>query len=206
MNPEHDQGIQEVLFRRDNEDWYRQYYRVAANNAIRMVSEALPSHMHHRREEIMAKLQAFLNEDVFFRTMSELVSTQGPLSVVCHGDCWTNNILFQSESCTDTEVNLAKFCRRNGIDDASFACPTRIHLSFRVTTTTTRRLKRQNDHSFLHTILLYKFIRFLYYDSDVFFSHPQSYQKVLVRRRCTPEPRIARYEETISVIVCTQLR
>lgn len=112
MNPEYE-GIQEALFRRDNEDWYRQYYRVAANNAIRMVSEALPSHMDYRREEIMTKLQAFLNEDVFFRTMSELVSTQGPLSVICHGDCWTNNILFQSEPSSDTEVNLfPKICWR----------------------------------------------------------------------------------------------
>lgn len=106
MNPEHDQSIQEVLFRRDNEDWYRQYYRVAANNAIKMVSEALPSHMNYKREEIMTKLQAFLSEDVFFRTMSELVSTQGPLSVFCHGDCWTNNILFQDEPNPDLEVNF----------------------------------------------------------------------------------------------------
>ncbi|CAL1673784.1 unnamed protein product [Lasius platythorax] len=103
-NPEHDQGIRETLFRRDNEDWYRQYYRVAVNNAIRMVSEALPLHMNHRREEIMTKLQAFLNEDVFFRTMSELVSAQGPLSVFCHGDCWTNNILFRDEPSSDTEA------------------------------------------------------------------------------------------------------
>jgi len=106
MNPEHDQGIQETLFRQDNEDWYRQYYRVAANNAIKMVSEALPSHMNHKREDIIAKLQAFLNEDVFFRTMSELVSTQGYLSVFCHGDCWTNNILFQDQPNSDIEVNI----------------------------------------------------------------------------------------------------
>ncbi|EZA52601.1 hypothetical protein DMN91_001725 [Ooceraea biroi] len=104
MNPEHDQGIQETLFRPDNEDWYRQYYRVAANNAIKMVSEAFPSHMDHKREEIMAKLQAFLHEDVFFRTMSELVSAQGPLSVFCHGDCWTNNILFQDKPNSDAEA------------------------------------------------------------------------------------------------------
>lgn len=102
-NPE--QGIQETLFRRDNEDWYRQYYRVAANNAIRMVSEAFPSHMNDRKKEIMTKLQAFLNENVFFRTMSELVSAQGPLTVFCHGDCWTNNILFRDELSSDTEVN-----------------------------------------------------------------------------------------------------
>ncbi|KAL0116508.1 hypothetical protein PUN28_009877 [Cardiocondyla obscurior] len=101
-NPEH--GIQETLFRRDNEDWYRQYYRVAANNAITMVSEALPSHMDYRRQEIMTKLQAFLNEDVFFSTMRELVSMQGSLSVFCHGDCWTNNFLFKDKPSSDTEA------------------------------------------------------------------------------------------------------
>lgn len=121
-NPANDEGIQETLFRRDNEDWYRQYYRVAANNAIKMVSEGLPSHMNHRREEIMGKLKAFLNEDVFFRTMSELVSAQGSLSVFCHGDCWTNNILFQDGQNSDTEVNLLFIVKKNKINMQRMAC------------------------------------------------------------------------------------
>ncbi|CAK9824807.1 hypothetical protein ANTRET_LOCUS2914 [Anthophora retusa] len=94
-DPNGGQGIQEALFRIENEDWYRQYYHVAANNAIRMVSDSLPEHMEHKRDEIMGKLRAFLNDDIFFRTMSELASMQGPLTVFCHGDCWTNNILFK---------------------------------------------------------------------------------------------------------------
>ncbi|XP_066595588.1 uncharacterized protein [Prorops nasuta] len=87
-------GIREVLFRRENAEWYRQYYRTAFDNATKMVSEALPKHLECRRKEVMDKLQAFLNDDVFFCTMSEITAEQGPLSVFCHGDCWTNNILF----------------------------------------------------------------------------------------------------------------
>lgn len=96
-DPSEGKGIQEALFRTENENWYRQYYQVAAKNAIRMVSDGLPSHMESKRIEIMKKLRAFLNDDVFFRTMSELVAMQGPLTVFCHGDCWTNNILFKDD-------------------------------------------------------------------------------------------------------------
>lgn len=97
-DPNGGQGIQEALFRTENEEWYRQYYQVAAKNAIRMVSDGLPTHMEQKRDEIMGKLRAFLNEDVFFRTMSELAAARGPLTVFCHGDCWTNNILFKEDS------------------------------------------------------------------------------------------------------------
>ncbi|CAL7938311.1 unnamed protein product [Xylocopa violacea] len=102
-DPNGDQGIQEALFRTENEEWYRQYYHVAAKNAIRMVSDGLPAHMEHMRVETIEKLRAFLDEDVFFRTMSEIAATQGPLTVFCHGDCWTNNILFKDDSARSNE-------------------------------------------------------------------------------------------------------
>ncbi|XP_031842769.1 uncharacterized protein LOC116431453 [Nomia melanderi] len=97
-DPDGGQGVREVFFRTENEDWYRQYYREAAKNAIEMVSKGLPSSMEHKRTEIMEKLQAFLHEDVFFRTMTEVAAVRGPLTVFCHGDCWTNNILFKDDA------------------------------------------------------------------------------------------------------------
>ncbi|XP_012268814.2 uncharacterized protein LOC105693451 [Athalia rosae] len=97
-------GVEEAMFRDENADWYRQYYRVAANNAIKMVSEALPPMAKERREDVMQRLQTFLHEDTFFHTMSKLAAAQGPLTVFCHGDCWTNNILFREESGPDSKV------------------------------------------------------------------------------------------------------
>ena len=71
-----------------------------------MVSSQLPVSMEEHREEIMGKLRAFLNEEVFFRTMCELTAAKGPLTVFCHGDCWTNNILFRKQSSSDLEVSV----------------------------------------------------------------------------------------------------
>ncbi|XP_053977718.1 uncharacterized protein LOC128875829 [Hylaeus volcanicus] len=105
-DPDGGQGVQEAFFRPENEEWYRQYYQEAAKNAIKMVSDGLPTHMEHKRVEIMEKLGAFLSDDVFFRTMSELAAARGPLTVFCHGDCWTNNILFQD----DAESNEEDVC------------------------------------------------------------------------------------------------
>lgn len=105
------EGIKEALFKKENEDWYRQYYRIATSNAIKMVSDGLPASMEDRRNEILNKLKAYLNEDVFFRTMCELTSTQSPLTVFCHGDCWTNNFLFkENQSKTDLEVGRINYC------------------------------------------------------------------------------------------------
>ncbi|XP_014206607.1 uncharacterized protein LOC106638092 [Copidosoma floridanum] len=89
------ESIQETLFRMENATWYRRYYRAATSNAIKMVSEGLPENLETRRDEILGKFGAFLREDSFFRTMCELTSHQGPLTVFCHGDCWTNNFLFR---------------------------------------------------------------------------------------------------------------
>ncbi|KAK0076657.1 hypothetical protein PV325_005050 [Microctonus aethiopoides] len=101
--------VREGLFHVENEDWYRHYYRVAAKNAIAMVSEALPAQYEHERNEIIEKFRAFLHEDIFFRTMCELVSTQGPFTVFCHGDCWTNNFLFSNEIENEEVVYLVDF-------------------------------------------------------------------------------------------------
>lgn len=109
-DPNRGQGIQEALFRTENEDWYRQYYHVAAKNAIRMVSDGFPAHMESKRLEIMEKLRAFLNDDIFFRTMSEIAAMQGPLTVFCHGDCWTNNFLFKDDS-TNPDEEVSIICR-----------------------------------------------------------------------------------------------
>lgn len=41
------------------------------------------------------KFRKFVNHESFFGYMVGLVLPKGPLSVLCHGDCWTNNFLFQ---------------------------------------------------------------------------------------------------------------
>lgn len=81
------------LFDTENEEWYRGYYRVAARNALAMVKEALPSDQDSSK--YLKKFSEFVGDGTFFTKMVSLVSPQEPLAVFCHGDCWTNNILFK---------------------------------------------------------------------------------------------------------------
>lgn len=71
-----------------------------------MVSETLPSTHEHKRDEIIKKLRDFFHEDVFFSTMCELASTRSELTVFCHGDCWTNNILFAENNSANIEASI----------------------------------------------------------------------------------------------------
>jgi fructosamine-3-kinase len=41
------------------------------------------------------KFREFIDNNKFFRRMVSLVEPREPLAVLCHGDCWTNNILFR---------------------------------------------------------------------------------------------------------------
>lgn len=80
--------ISEGIFKNANTDWYKNYYDILTANAIQMVSQTVPD-----KKEILDKLKAFLGN--CFGNMVELVGRESKLSVICHGDCWTNNILFK---------------------------------------------------------------------------------------------------------------
>uniref|UniRef100_A0A182XEA8 CHK domain-containing protein n=1 Tax=Anopheles quadriannulatus TaxID=34691 RepID=A0A182XEA8_ANOQN len=81
-------ALEEGIFSQANEEWYRRYYDVLTRNAIQMVRQTVPEKRDH-----LAKLEAFLGN--CFGHLVELVNRTSELSVICHGDCWTNNILFR---------------------------------------------------------------------------------------------------------------
>ncbi|XP_035904302.1 uncharacterized protein LOC118508531 [Anopheles stephensi] len=81
-------ALEEGIFSQANAEWYRKYYDVLTRNAIQMVRQTVPEKKEH-----LAKLEAFLSN--CFGHLVELVNRKSELSVICHGDCWTNNILFR---------------------------------------------------------------------------------------------------------------
>lgn len=82
--------ISEGIFSEDNTKWYEAYYKKLTKNTVSMVSKSLP-----KDSEYIEKMKKFIDSNTFFNQMIELVSTEGPLSVICHGDCWTNNLLYK---------------------------------------------------------------------------------------------------------------
>ncbi|XP_053669419.1 uncharacterized protein LOC128719807 [Anopheles marshallii] len=81
-------SLEEGIFSQANAEWYRKYYDVLTRNAIQMVRQTVPEKKEH-----LAKLEGFLSN--CFGHLVDLVNRQSELSVICHGDCWTNNILFR---------------------------------------------------------------------------------------------------------------
>ncbi|XP_063363804.1 uncharacterized protein LOC134652526 isoform X1 [Cydia amplana] len=86
-------GISEVLFTGDNEDYYKSYYREATRNAVDMVEEELAD--CEDKEKYLSKFREFCSEETFFQMMVSLVTPREPMAVINHGDCWTNNFLFR---------------------------------------------------------------------------------------------------------------
>ncbi|XP_055387601.1 uncharacterized protein LOC129616143 isoform X2 [Condylostylus longicornis] len=82
--------VKEQIFCKDNENWYKDYYTQLTKNALAMVSDVLP-----KSSKYIEKLREFVESSTFFNHMIELVSKESFLSVICHGDCWTNNFLYR---------------------------------------------------------------------------------------------------------------
>lgn len=93
--------ISEGIFTKENTEWYRNYYEILTKNALQMVTQTIPD-----QKEYLAKMKGFL--DNCFGNLVELVSRKSKLSVICHGDCWTNNILFKH----DEKGSITEVCRR----------------------------------------------------------------------------------------------
>lgn len=113
------EAINEVYYRSENELWYKGYYRRAAENAEKMVRivniiiyyknnnyhfsrnifdvfDQLESVLtEDEKPKYLDKFRRFVNHESFFGFMVELVKPKESLAVLCHGDCWTNNFLFQ---------------------------------------------------------------------------------------------------------------
>lgn len=79
--------ISEGIFRKEHKHWFEKYYGTLTANAIQMVSDGIPE-----RPKYITKIQDFCKN--FFDDFTTLVKTETVLSVLCHGDCWTNNFLF----------------------------------------------------------------------------------------------------------------
>lgn len=82
--------ISEGIFSVKNTEWYEGYYKKLTKNTVSMVSKSLP-----KNSKYIEKMKNFIDSNTFFNQMIELVTTEGPLSVICHGDCWTNNLLYK---------------------------------------------------------------------------------------------------------------
>ncbi|CAK1546854.1 unnamed protein product [Leptosia nina] len=100
-------GISEVFFVSKNEEYYRSYYIQATQNAISMVAEELKD--SSGKDKYLDKFKSFCSEDTFFRSMVDMVSPREPFAVICHGDCWTNNLQFRYKDGEIAEMYIVDF-------------------------------------------------------------------------------------------------
>ncbi|XP_050526282.1 uncharacterized protein LOC126897005 [Daktulosphaira vitifoliae] len=84
--------VNEVYYKKDYELWYGGYYKHAVESAKKILEAELSE---SEKSKYMIAFKRFVNHKSFFGQMAELVLPRGSLDVLCHGDCWTNNFLFQ---------------------------------------------------------------------------------------------------------------
>lgn len=92
-------SIQEVIFVQDAARLFGVYFE----NALRMATECLRSISHNDGsfDADIKKIDGFSGN--VFRIMCELVKPQEPWSVICHGDCWSNNFMFRYNQARQVE-------------------------------------------------------------------------------------------------------
>lgn len=104
--------IEEGLFAPETAKYYLGYYRRLSKSTLETVQRGLEEAHVSRSEHYMMRLRTFLEGDTAFKTMCDLVQLKSELSVMCHGDCWTNNFLFRYSGATAddrAEVCLVDF-------------------------------------------------------------------------------------------------
>ncbi|KAG8234757.1 hypothetical protein J437_LFUL006589 [Ladona fulva] len=149
------EAVREVMFSPENEAWYRGYYKSASGAACSIVADAFPS-----SEAYLRRLQSF-TDDGFFQRMVDLVSAKWakccvnsskveayeiPL-VLCHGDCWTNNIMFRYDSPSDSPREIVEVCLLD-FQMARVGSPA-LDLATLLYCCTTRDLRRAHLHRLL---------------------------------------------------------
>ncbi|CAG9793174.1 unnamed protein product [Diatraea saccharalis] len=72
-------GLSEVFFVSENEDYYRNYYKEAALNAISMVETEMGDFTD--KERYLEKFRQFCSEETLFKTMVDLVTPKEPLAM-----------------------------------------------------------------------------------------------------------------------------
>lgn len=81
--------------------------RQTTEAAISWVAEGLSGLSD--REVYLDKFRWFCKKERLCNTMEEAVNSRTPLSVICHGDCWTNNLMFKYVDGQVADVSHWKF-------------------------------------------------------------------------------------------------
>lgn len=130
--------LEDIFTQRDNDETLLQYFEALKTRAIDTLCKI-------ENNDLIEKIENLFGKKSFFDILKKIVNGKEaePYAVLCHGDCWNNNILFKYENNKPIDARLIDW---QILRYASPVCD----LMYYLFTCTTKKLRDQHYHELLN--------------------------------------------------------
>ncbi|XP_065365871.1 uncharacterized protein pkm [Calliphora vicina] len=131
-------NISDIFEQRKNDVQLNDYFESLKRSALESIDK-------EHEQAYWDKLNEYFNSGTFYELMLTLLdsNTSEPYSVICHGDCWINNVMFKQENGKVVDARLIDW------QIMRYSSPI-IDIMYFLMSSTTREFRKQHFQQVLH--------------------------------------------------------